>query len=69
MQDSETGKLGKDREKNESSIKKTKIFNIFGGIIKNVVLCLSCKHKSVTKERYYDLNIVKNYFNIVMPKV
>lgn len=49
MQDCETGKLGKDREKNEIAIKKTKIFNIFGGVIKNVVLCLSCKHKSITK--------------------
>lgn len=58
MQESETGKLGKEREENEKKIKKTKVFDIFGGIIKTVVECLNCNHKSITTERYYDFNIV-----------
>lgn len=59
MQESETGKLGKEREENEKKIRKTKIFDIFGGIIKTSVECLGCGHKSITTERYYDFNIVR----------
>lgn len=58
MQDSETGKLGKDREENEKKLKKTQVFDVFGGIVKTSVECLSCSRKSITTERYYDFNIV-----------
>lgn len=58
MQEAETGKLGKEREENDKRIRKTRIFDIFGGIIKTSVECLNCSHKSITTERYYDFNIV-----------
>lgn len=58
MQETETGKLGKVREENEKKIRKTQIFDIFGGIMKTSVECLGCGHKSLTTERYYDFNIV-----------
>jgi hypothetical protein len=60
MQDSETGKLGKDRTANELAIKKTRIFDIFGGVMKTCVECLGCGFQSITCERYYDFNIVPN---------
>jgi|JI8StandDraft_1071087.scaffolds.fasta_scaffold2031393_1 hypothetical protein len=48
MQETETGKLGKEREENEKKIRKTRIFDIFGGITKTCVECLGCGHKSLT---------------------
>ena len=59
MQESETGKLGKEREANETAIKVTEIFHCFGGIIKTSVHCLNCNYKSITTERYYDMSIVR----------
>ena len=60
MQDAQTGKLGKEREKNEIAIAKSLAYKVFGGRLRNYVHCLSCEHRSLTSERYYDLNIVKN---------
>ena len=59
MQDHETGKLPKEqRDENEKKIKLTRTFGVFGGLMKTVVECLGCHHKSITPERYYDFNIV-----------
>jgi hypothetical protein len=58
MQDAETGKLGKDRQKNEIAIAKTLAYKVFGGKLRTFVHCLSCNHRSLTSERYYDLSIV-----------
>ena len=69
MQESETGKLPKDqREANENKIKKTQIFSVFGADMRTVVECLSCNHKSITHERYYDLNIVRVANKVGVPK-
>lgn len=48
MQDAETGKLGKDRDKNEARIKKTLTYKVFGGRLRTFVQCLGCSHKSLT---------------------
>lgn len=58
MQESETGKPGKDKEAHEGLIKNSRIFGVFGAIMKTCVDCLGCGFKSITKQRYYDLNIV-----------
>jgi ubiquitin carboxyl-terminal hydrolase 36/42 len=61
MQDSDSGKLpkeSKEREAYEKRIRASSVFGVFGGLMKTVVECLSCQHKSVTEERYYDFNIV-----------
>ena len=41
-------------------IKASKVFEVFGGVIKTCVECLNCTHRSITSERYYDFNIVIN---------
>lgn len=41
-------------------IKASKVFEVFGGVIKTSVECLNCSHRSITCERYYDFNIVIN---------
>ena len=58
MQEAETGKLGKEQKKNEQVIAMSKTFRVFGGRMMNCVLCHNCGYKSLTSERYYDLNIV-----------
>ena len=59
MQDHETGKLPKEqRDDNEKKIRLTQSFGVFGGVMKTIVECLGCSHKSITPERYYDFNIV-----------
>ena len=58
MQEAETGKLGKEREKNELQIAKTLAFKVFGGRLRTFVHCLSCEYHSLTSERYYDISIV-----------
>ena len=59
MQEAETGKLGKERDKNEIMIAKSLAYKVFGGRLRTFVHCLSCQHRSLTSERYYDLSIVK----------
>ena len=39
----------------------TKTFKVFGGRMRNCVLCYNCGYKSLTSERYYELNIVCFY--------
>lgn len=63
MQEVETGKLGKDRLSNEQKIVKTKTFKVFGGRMRNCVRCHNCGYKSLTSERYYDINIVNCIIN------
>lgn len=53
----------------EKKIQNTQTFKIFGGISQTCVHCLNCHYKSITKERYYDLNIVNIILNSVMPKI
>ena len=60
MQEAETGKITKDREKYEKAIAKSLAYKVFGGRLRNFVHCLNCQHRSLTSERYYDLSIVKN---------
>lgn len=61
MQEIETGKLGKDRLANEQKIVQTKTFKTFGGRMRNCVKCHNCGYKSLTSERFYDINIVINF--------
>ena len=58
LQNAETGKLGKNRDKNERIIAHTLMYRVFGGKLRTCVVCAGCHHKSLTEERYYDLNIV-----------
>lgn len=63
MQETETGKAGKEKDAKEvleGRIKASKVFGVFGGIMKTCVDCLNCNNKSITTERYYDFNIVRN---------
>jgi hypothetical protein len=59
MQEAETGLLGKDRERSEMAITNTLTYEVFGGEIRTYILCLNCHKKSLIKERYYDLSIVR----------
>lgn len=33
------------------------IYDIFGGLLNQIVICESCKHKSITKQEFYDLSL------------
>ena len=69
MQEVETGKLGTQYDKNEQTIVKTKTFRVFGGRMRNCILCHNCGYKSLSSERYYDLNIVLDIIKIGMPEI